>query len=332
MKSLFTPIISLCLLLATLSCSSSHKNNTVVQNQRSGNYIYQADPTIFYDKGTYYLYGTNDRNADSGFKVFVSKDLQNWQLSKANNGWALTKGSAYGTKGFWAPQVFYYKHKYYMAYTANEQIAIAQSDSPEGPFTQNIIQPIDTSVKEIDPFVFIDTNGKIYLYHVRLQNGNRIFVAQLNDSLSAIVPNTAHECISAVNNPQQWENTKKVTWTVTEGPSVIKRATNYYLFYSANDFRNPDYAVGYATAGSPEGPWIKHNNNPIISRQLTGINGTGHGDLFKDKTNNWWYVLHTHYNDTVAGPRKTAIFQLGFNAPGNVVVDTSSFRYLKQMQ
>ncbi len=332
MKRLFAPIISLYLLLAIQGCSLLHKNNAADQNQSSNNFIYQADPTIFYGKGTYYLYGTNERNADSGFKVFVSKDLLRWQLSRAYNGWALTKGNAYGTKGFWAPQVFQYKDKYYIAYTANEQIAIAQSESPEGPFTQRIIQPIDTSVKEIDPFIFINTDGKVYLYHVRLKNGNRIFVAQLNDSLSAIIPNTLHECISAVNSPQQWENTKGVSWTVTEGPCVIKRNTDYCMFYSANDFRNPDYAVGYATASSPEGPWTKYTGNPIISRQLTGINGTGHGDLLKDRKNNWWYVLHTHYNDTVTSPRKTAIIRLGFDTDGNLVADTNSFRYLEQIR
>ena len=106
MKRLFAPIISLYLLLAIQGCSALHKNNATTENQSSNNFIYQADPTIFYDKGTYYLYGTNERNADSGFKVFISKDLHTWQLSRAYNGWALTKGNAYGTKGFWPPQVF----------------------------------------------------------------------------------------------------------------------------------------------------------------------------------------------------------------------------------
>ena len=331
MKHLFIRSILLCSLLVMLSCSSVHKNSTATQTQSAGNFLYQADPTIFYNKGTYYLYGTNGGYADSGFKVFTSKDLKSWRLSNKNNGWALVKGSAYGTKGFWAPQVFLYNGKYYMAYTANEQIAIAQSNSPEGPFTQKTIQPIDTSIKEIDPFVFIDVDGNIYLYHVRLQNGNRIFVAQLNDSLSAILPNTAEECISAVNNPQSWENTKSVSWTVTEGPCVIKRGADYCMFYSANDFRNPDYAVGYATAKNPNGPWIKYSGNPIISRQLTGIKGTGHGDVLKDEKNNWWYVFHTHFSDTVVGPRKTAIIPFRFNASGNVVIDTSSFRYLKSV-
>lgn len=319
-------------LFAALSCSSPNKSRTSVQNGDTDKFLYQADPTIFYDKGTYYLYGTNGGNADSGFKVFLSKDLKSWRLSTRNNGWALTKGTAYGTKGFWAPQVFHYNDKYYMAYTANEQIAIAQSDSPEGPFTQRIIQPIDTSIKEIDPFVYIDGDGKIYLYHVRLQNGNRIFVAQLNNDLSAIIPNTVQECISAANNPQPWENTKSVSWTVTEGPCVIKSSNKYYMLYSANDFRNPDYAVGYATADTPEGPWTKYTGNPIISRQLLHINGTGHGDLLKDKNDNWWYVFHTHRSDTTVGPRKTAIIQVRFNDSGKVTADANSFQYLERVR
>jgi beta-xylosidase len=104
------------------------------------------------------------------------------------------------------------------------------------------------------------------------------------------------------------------------------------MFYSANDFRNPDYAVGYATAKSPAGPWIKYSGNPVISRQLLGINGTGHGDILKDEKNKWWYVFHTHYSDTVVGPRKTAIVPFGFDSTNNnVVVDASGFRYLKMM-
>jgi hypothetical protein len=35
--------------------------------------IYLADPTIFLDKGTYYLYGTS---SDNGFLVYQSKDLK----------------------------------------------------------------------------------------------------------------------------------------------------------------------------------------------------------------------------------------------------------------
>ena len=69
------------MLLTAISCSSLHKANTSVQKQAAGSFLYQADPTIFYDKGVYYLYGTNGSNADSGFRVFISKDLKNLRTS-----------------------------------------------------------------------------------------------------------------------------------------------------------------------------------------------------------------------------------------------------------
>ncbi len=88
------------------------------------------------------------------------------------------KGMRLARKGFWAPQIFVYKNKFYMAYTANEQIAIAESESPLGPFTQTKKDSLASTLKQIDPFVFFDDDGKKYLYHVRLTNGNRIFVAE----------------------------------------------------------------------------------------------------------------------------------------------------------
>lgn len=289
--------------------------------------LYQADPTIFYINHQYYLYGTNGSNADSGYKVFISKDLKNWQSKQGDNGYALVKNNEmFGTKGFWAPQVFNYHNRYFIAYTANEHIAIAESSSPLGLFTQKKNRPLDTSIKQIDPFVFFD-DGKIYLYHVRLQNGNRIFVEELNNDLT-VASNTFSECISGVINQQPWENTQGVNWTVTEGPTVIKRNKIYYLFYSANDFRNPDYAVGYATAETPLGPWKKYNKNPIISRGILSIKGTGHGDIIQDKNGDVYYVFHTHFSNEKVSPRRTAIIKLLFAADGSVSADTQSFRYL----
>ena len=170
------------------------------------NQIYLADPTVFKDEGTYYLYGTKqDSNIKGeGFLVYSSKDNQHWSGPVGvKDGFALKKGDAFGDKGFWAPQVFKRNSKYYMVYTANENIAVATSDSPLGPFTNNM-KTLDAPVKQIDPFVFFD-NGKAYLYHVRLQNGNRIFVAEMNDDLQSIKPETLRECIHAEEN---WENTE----------------------------------------------------------------------------------------------------------------------------
>ncbi|WP_316843842.1 glycoside hydrolase family 43 protein [Pedobacter psychrodurus] len=291
--------------------------------------IYLADPTIFVDKGVYYLYGTS---SDKGFLVYTSTDLKNWgKAAGKNNGFALKKGDAFGSKGFWAPQVFKRGNKYYMAYTADEEIAIAHSNSPLGPFLQGELKAISGTGKQIDPFVFTDSDGKNYLYHVKLDKGNRIFVAELKDDFSDVIPNTTKACLSGT---EAWENTAKTDWPVTEGPTVLKKDNLYYLFYSANDFRNPDYAVGYATSKSPLGPWIKYAGNPIISRKLLKINGTGHGDFFTDKNGQMQYVFHTHYSNQKVSPRATMVIKASFvkdkNGINQMQVDPKSFRFLKE--
>lgn len=286
-----------------------------------------ADPTIFFDKGIYYLYGTSGMADSKGFEVFTSTDQHSWK----KEGLALKRGDSYGTRGFWAPQVFKYKGKYYMAYTANEHIAIAVADHPAGPFKQQVLAPLDAPVKIIDPFVWVDPSGTVYLFHVRLQNGNRIFVAEMDPSLTAMRETTLRECINATD---QWEDTQRVPWKVTEGPTVLKHKGWYYMIYSANDFRNPDYAIGYAVAKTPTGPWEKFKGNPVISSKNTGEKGTGHGDVFLNQKGQMHYVFHTHHSNEKVGPRKTAVISIRFiqqkGAPDQLTADPGTFRFLNK--
>lgn len=297
--------------------------------QKSGDTIRLADPTIFYNDGNYYLYGTGGKD---GFLVYHSNDLVNWSgPAGVNDGYALVKGETFGTKGFWAPQIIKYNQKFYMAYTANEHIAIAESNSLVGPFRQQRHDSLPAAVKQIDPFIFTDDDGKKYLYHVRLENGNRIFVGQMKNDFSGIEESTLKECISGQG---LWENTDNSKWPVTEGPTVLKHNGLYYMLYSANDFRNVNYAVGYATATNPFGPWTKYKGNPIISKQNIQHNGTGHGDLLQDKNGNWYYVLHTHASANTVSPRLTGIVPLSFvkeerGGPDKIIIDSARFHYLQ---
>lgn len=320
--------------LSLNSCSLQKEAETKLPLPPVSKGIFLADPTIFYTDDTYYLYGTTTGNTPlngEGFQVYTSSDQKNWKGPVgAQDGLALKKGDAFGSQGFWAPQLLKYHNQFYMIYTANENIAVATSNTPLGPFKNKSKEPLAASVKQIDPFIFIDDDGKKYLYHVRLTNGNRIFVAELNDDLLSLKPETLTECIAA---ELQWENTQNVNWTVAEGPTVLKKEGLYYLIYSANDFRNPDYAVGYATSKSPLGPWKKSKTSPIISRNLIGQNGPGHGDLFLDKNNQLQYVFHTHYNTTYEAPRKTAIIEMNFVEKENELlleVKKESFLFLNK--
>ena len=294
----------------------------------TGTTISLADPTIFRDDdGTYYLYGTSgDTGFDSGFLVYKSTDLKHWSgpCGKSTDGCCLYKGDSFGDKWFWAPQVFKRGDKYYIAYCAEEHLAIAESDSPLGPFKQRTLAQIPAPQKQIDPFLFIDDDGKAYMYHVRLISNNSIYVAQMNDDLTEMDQSTAKLCVAPRNNT--WENVDNRQWGVTEGPTVVKISGVYYLFYSCNAYTTPYYSVGVATATSPYGPF-KQASEPIISTDIVKQNGPGHGDLFKDNDGNWQYVLHTHKSAFAAQPRRTAIVQLDF-ADGNFKVKDGTFRYL----
>jgi len=322
-------ILSMAAMLCVFAACSQEKSTDKPKEESSNRPILLADPTIFYNNGLYYLYGTTsgDTPIGEGFQVYTSSDLKAWKgPAGVQNGLALKKGDTFGDKGFWAPQVLSYQNKFYMIYTANENIAVATSNSPLGPFKSESKEPIIKTGNQIDPFVFIDDDGKKYLYHVRLTNGNRIFVAEINDDLLSIKPETLTECISGT---LPWENTQNVSWPVTEGPTVVRHNGLYYMIYSANDFRNPDYAVGYATAKSPLGPWEKATDSPIISRKDVGINGVGHGDVFYDRNGKMKYVLHTHFNNSAVSPRKAAIIDIDFEG-NKIKANAKSFVLLQE--
>ena len=109
--------------------------------------------------------------------------------------------------------------------------------------------------------------------------------------------------------------------------TVVKQGKTYYLFYSCNDYRSKDYAVGVATASSPLGPWEKQG--PVITKENIGQPGTGHGDLFKDNKGNWQYVFHTHYSDTQVSPRRTAVVQLKIKGK-KVTVVPGTFHFVER--
>ena len=275
-----------------------------------------ADPYILVADSCYYAYGTH--SAD-GIEVWRSADLAQWERL----GLALHKQHTSETRWFWAPEVYHKDGTYYMYYSANEHLYVAASASPTGPFRQqggHQMKSLLGDEKCIDSHVFFDDDGTAWLFFVRFTDGNCIWSCQLSADLITPIAATLQPCI-AVSQP--WE---QAMGRVVEGPYVVKHKGCYYLTYSANDFRNIDYAVGVATAKSPYGPWTK-SEQPIISRTNIGRYGTGHGDLFTDAKDNWQYVFHTHNSFTEVAPRKTGVVGVTFQH-GTFTVDADSFHYL----
>ncbi len=275
------------------------------------NEIFFADPTVYVENGKYYMTGT--RNIEPlGFTMLESTDLKNWKEIETKDSNLILKGGSktFGTINFWAPQIFKENGKYCITYTANEQTVLASSDKIYGPYLQKEVSAIDNSEKNIDSFLFKDEDGKYYLYHVRFKKGNYIWVAEFDINKGKIIEGTLKKCFDCT---QDWEDTPNYKSNpVMEGPTVFKKDGLYYMIYSANHFRNIDYAVGYAVAPSPKGPWKKYEGNPIIHRSIVGENGSGHGDLFKGLDGQYYYVFHVHNSKTEVTRRRTRIVPLNF--------------------
>lgn len=274
-----------------------------------------GDPFIMLWEGIYYAYGTN---ANDGIAVFTSTDLQTWNIPEgAAAGLALNKAHVWSDKWFWAPEVYAVNGKFYMYYSANEHICVATSDSPLGPFSQDIKKPMIDGEKCIDNSLFIDDDGKPYLFFDRFNDGLNIWVAELEDDLITLKTETMKKCI---NVSQPWE---KVWPRVNEGAFVLKHKGLYYMTYSANSYESQFYGIGVATATNINGPWEKYEDNPIMQKpgELVGI---GHSAMFTDKNGKLRIVFHAHNSKTNIHPRHMYISTVTFediNGTDKMVID-----------
>ncbi|MDE6503497.1 MAG: family 43 glycosylhydrolase, partial [Muribaculaceae bacterium] len=181
-----TSLTSFALACVTLLPACSAKETA---SEISDNDVFFADPTIINLNGQYYIAGTQESDPP-GFTVLCSGDLLNWTPASSDTLPNLMPGdNVFGTKGFWAPQFVPTDSCVYMFYTANEQIALAKADSINGRYTWDGTA-IDDSEKNIDPFLFTDTDGRHYLYHVRFDHGNWLWVGEFDFNTGHFVDGT----------------------------------------------------------------------------------------------------------------------------------------------
>lgn len=276
-----------------------------------------ADPDVLYYKGTYYLYCTTPtQEGNSGIKVYTSTDLVHWTAQ----GFAFMKDDGWGDTGFWAPDLIERDGIFYMYYTANEHICVATSESPLGPFKQDVSEPMHEYIKEIDAHVFYDeVSDKYYLYFVRFTAGNVVWGAELNDDMKSIKEDTLVQLLRA---NQGWDEDKA---RVNEGPFMLVKDGKYYLTYSGSHFESIYYGSGYAVGTSPLGPFEKYEGNPIMQSN-SEIHGTGHHCVTVSPDGEEMFIVyHCHCTLIVTDPRKLCIDRMRFttDADGNTILEVA---------
>jgi xylan 1,4-beta-xylosidase len=264
-----------------------------------------ADPHVLLVDRTYYLYPTSHTR---GYDAWTSSDLVHWKH----------RGSVYEDSrgGVWAPDVFHDRRgsgKFYLYYTVNDpdaspgllakQIGVAMADRPLGPFVDQ--KALATGA--IDAHLFQDDDGRLYLYYVKVRDGFKIFVQPMSTPLTKL-----GAAVEVLRPTEEWE---MVSGQVTEGPFMLKHGGLYYLMYSGTGANSPNYAIGYATAKSPLGPFKKYARNPIVQRG-DGIFGPGHHCVVTGPDNKLWMVYHQKYNGRINFSRFVAIDPLWFDDAG----------------
>ena len=254
-----------------------------------------ADPHVLKYNGEYYMYTSGDP-----IVVHQSKDLVHWKSLGA----ALksTPGT-WNEADVWAPEVIYRNGTFYMFYTASRKstdwrvnemarrVGVATSASPAGPFVDSGAPLFDGWA--IDGTVYQDpSTGKETLYFSQLQEpdypGAAIAAVPLVRDDARHTYRIEGKPQTVVRGSSAWEdkdgdpNNGSLRYT-NEGPTVFERNGKIYLMYSAGSWDMPTYAVGYAVADSPLGPFRKVE--PPVLKATPLVDGPGHNAVVMGPNN-----------------------------------------------
>ena len=274
------------------------------------NYILQSftDPEIYYENGTYYIYGTKSGGV-SGVYCYSTTDF----VTFANLGVVLDYEDGFGDKSVTAANIVKHGDVYYMFYLQESNslgystTGYATSTSPVGPFTNSERTPLTNESDLIGGQPFIDDDGTAYLIYTRTTGGNKTYISKLilgNGKAELDLSTETH----LLSPTAEWEYTKA---SVLECGFIVKHNGTYYLIYAGGNY-NSTYGVGYATSDNIYGPYTKYEHNPIMWSNDQAF-GNGAASVFPSPDGNDHFIIYLRNNSpTVARPLNTCIDRIRF--------------------
>lgn len=266
------------------------------QNEPLVTHIFTADPSAHVFDGKIYIYSSHDlehegESDDDGsqyrmedYLVFSMDDIDS---EVTDHGEILhMKNVPWVSKQMWAPDAAYKNGTYYFYFPAKDingifRIGVATAKNPAGPFTPEA-NYIPGSFS-IDPAVFIDDDGKAYMYFGGIWGGqlekwqtgsfnpdagpqdpNEIalgpMVAEMSDDMLTFAqPPQEVRILDENGNPLLAGDEDRRYF---EGPWMHKYNGTYYLSYSTGT----THYIVYATSDNPKGPFVYRGRilEPVI--------------------------------------------------------------------
>ncbi|UFT98655.1 family 43 glycosylhydrolase [Radiobacillus kanasensis] len=279
-------------ILVLMTSCSNNSNQTTYTNPVFEPVL--ADPAIIKGKdGYFYAYGTEDAWGDQSETKLVpilrSSNLVDWEYA----GEAFqTKPSWKGSGSIWAPDITFYKEKYYLYYSlsiwgdANPGIGVAVSEKPSGPFQDKgkLFTSEEIGVaNSIDPYFYFE-DDQPYLFWGSFHG---IYGVKLSE-----------DGLAVSGEPFQ------IAGDAFEAPYIIERNDYYYFFGSKGsccDGQNSTYYVAVARSKQLDGPYVDQNGESLMknggttileSSESSNFAGPGHNAIMQDDEGQDWIVYH----------------------------------------
>lgn len=208
-----------------------------------------ADAGCMKYAGKYYLGGV----ATYG-DFFVSDDLIHWNkrvhVFDLDNEW--THGTGAKNNQVHADDISYSGGLFHLLFSVNywgadrHIVHITHATSPvvTGPYRE--VRNDQWFENRIDPMVFRDDDGKLYLYMVKFTDGNAIWGRPMHGDFTF----AGDAVMQFSSQPGTWETMDN---RVAEGPFVIKYRDCYYMMYNTNHTATEygNYRLGVCEASAP---------------------------------------------------------------------------------
>ncbi len=243
------------------------------------------DPDVLQVGSTYYAYSTSSW---AGRVPVATAPSPAGPWSVQGDALPARPSWAAGDHGFWAPDVSRRADGLYLMYftgrsTANGRMCIgaATSAGPTGPFQATSNSPLVCDPAEggaIDPSSFVDSNGARYLLYKN--DGNAV-------QRPAIVwlQQVAADGVSFIGGRTELiRNNHPDEHGVIEAPVLVRRASQYVLFYSGGVFTGNSYFTSYAVSRGINGPYTKAFRPLMTTQTVNGaVQGPGGADVLGER-------------------------------------------------
>lgn len=288
------------------------------------------DPFVLKFRGEYYAFCTDFASDGNVFGMLHSRDLVHWN----ELGGAMPPLES-SPPLYWAPEVTYYNGKFYLYYSAGNEILmelrVAVSDRPDGGYADAGVT-MTSEEFAIDAHVFTDDDGQRYMFYAtdfltHSHIGTGTVVDRMIDSFTLEGkprPVTRAKFDWQVYDPQRKEK-GGVRWHTVEGPFILKRKGTYFEMFSGGNWKNVTYGVSFAIADKviQENEWTQYSDGekvlPILRTIPDRIIGPGHNSVVRGPNNVEEYCIYHRWTDAgrvlcidrMDFPSRNRIFVLG---------------------